>query len=58
MESLARGREFGCEGERGSIGVVRMPLLVEQLRGLVVLELEWRKLAPGLVTPEGRSPDL
>ena len=58
MESLARGREFGCEGERGSIGVVRVPLLVEQLRGLVVLALEWRKLPPGLKTPEGRSPDL
>ena len=61
MESLARGSEFGWEGERGSIGVVRVPLVVEQLRsGLVVLvvELEWRKLPPGLITPEVGSPDL
>ena len=60
MESLDNGREFGWEGERGSIGVVRVPLLVEQLRsGLVVLELlEWRKLPPGVITPEVGSPDL
>ena len=52
-----RGREFGCEGERGIIGVVRVAaLFVEQLRGLVVLELEWRKLPPGLITPEVGSP--
>ena len=59
MESLARGSEFGWEGERGKIGVVLvLALLVEQLSGLVVLELDWRKLPPGLITPEVASPDL
>jgi len=28
--------------------VVLVPLFVEQLRGLTVLEVEWRKLALGL----------
>ena len=61
MESLARGREFGWEGERGRIGVVLVLalLLNEQLSGLVVLvELDWRKLPPGLTIPELASPDL
>ena len=45
-------------GDRGNIGVVLVPLVVEQLSGLVVLELEWRKLPPGLITPEVGSEDL
>jgi len=48
LESLARGREVGWEGDLGRIGVVLVPLFVEQLRGLTVLEVEWRKLALGL----------
>ena len=48
LESLARGREVGWEGDLGRIGVVLVPLFVEQLRGLTVLDVEWRKLSLGL----------